>query len=237
MEDRSWVGFDADDTLWHSEHHFMTSHELFCDLVAPYLEDDDPRAVANVRLIDVERRNIPAFGYGIKAATLSMIEAALEISQHRISPIEIHRMIDRAKEMMVHPVDLFEHAADTLDALGHHRLALITKGDLIDQRRKIDESELAMRFDTIEIIHEKSVETYAALFRRLDIDASDFIMIGDSMRSDVLPVLELGGWAIHVPFAHTWAHEHADAPVGHPRFRSVTTLREVPAVVGSIRRL
>ena len=234
----SWIGFDADDTLWHSEHHFMASHELFCDVLAPFVADTiDPREMLNARLIEVERRNIASFGYGIKAATLSMIEAALEISEHRIGAAEIHRLLDRAKEMMVHPVDLFDGVEDTLDALARHRLALITKGDLIDQRRKIDESELATRFDAVEIIHEKSVETYAALFERLDIDASDFIMVGDSMRSDILPILDLGGWAIHVPFAHTWAHEHAEAPVGHPRFRTVATLRGVTDVVESIRLL
>ncbi len=231
----SWVGFDADDTLWHSEHHFMASHDLFCEIVRPFLDGaDDPDAVARAHLAETEIANIPPFGYGLKGATLSMIETAMRVSDHRIDASQIQRLIDRAKEMAVHPVDLFDGVDDVLDALGGLRLALITKGDLLDQRRKIDESELATRFDAVEIIHEKNVATYGEVFRRHGIEPSRFVMIGNSIRSDVLPVLELGGWAILVPFADTWAHEQADPPLGHPRFIEVTALRDVVDAIARI---
>ncbi len=228
----TWVGLDADDTLWHNESYFVSSYELFAELVAPYLGDvEDPYQTAHDQLIATEIRNVPWFGYGIKGATLSMIECALELSNQQIPASEIYRLVERAKEMMAHPVELLEGVVDALDALAEYRLILITKGDVMDQRRKIEQSTVAERFDAIEILHEKDQATYTAALERHNIDPAQFAMIGNSLKSDVYPVLELGGFGVHVPYETTWALETAEEPTGHPRFALVSTLGEVPAVI------
>ena len=228
----TWVGFDADDTLWHNESYFMESYDLFADVAAPYLADfDDPAQAAHDLLIATETVNIPAFGYGIKGATISMIEAAITASGGAIPASELMRLINRAKAMMAHPVEFLDGAVEALDALSHHRLVLLTKGDLKDQHRKIDASALAERFDAIEILHEKDETAYLAAFARHGIDPSRFVMVGNSLKSDVLPILGLGGWAIHVPYVTTWAIEHAEEPTGAPRFVGPATLWDVPALV------
>ena len=227
----TWIGFDADDTLWDNERHFVDSKDLFAEIVHPYLAGHEDRALAaHDLLIETERRNVPAFGYGIKGATISMVEAAITASGGTIPATEIMRLVQRAKEMMTHPVEFLPGAIESLDALAHHRLALITKGDLKDQHRKIDESGLAERFDAIEILHEKETATYRAVFDRHGINPERFVMIGNSLRSDVLPVLDLGGAAIHVPHRTTWALEHAEEPTDHERFRFCAELADVAAV-------
>lgn len=230
-----WIGFDADDTLWHNEHYFVASYDLFTDVVAPYLTDHpDPAVVAHDLLIETERRNIPSFGYGIKGATISMIEAAITISGGTIPNDQLLRLVDRAKEMMAHPVEFLDGALEAIDSLSIHKLVLLTKGDLKDQRRKIDESQLADRFDEIEVMHEKDLPTYRRAFDRFGITPEAFVMIGNSVKSDILPILELGAAAIHVPYSTTWAIEHADEPVGHSRYRRASTLHEVPAIVADL---
>lgn len=228
-----WIGFDADDTLWHNEHYFIASYDLFAELVVPYLEadHDDPVAAAHDLLIATERRNIPSFGYGIKGATISMIEAAIEASHGEISTTHIMRLVDRAKEMMDHPVEFLDGALDTLDALSAHKLVLLTKGDLKDQHRKIEMSNIAERFDEIEIMHEKDQPTYRKAFDRFAINPERFIMVGNSVKSDILPVLQLGSGAVHVPYRTTWAIEVADEPIGHPRYRQATSMEDVPSAV------
>lgn len=152
----TWVGLDADDTLWHNESYFVSSYELFAELVAPYLGDvEDPYQTAHDQLIATEIRNVPWFGYGIKGATLSMIECALELSNQKIPASEIYRLVERAKEMMAHPVELLEGVVDALDALAEYRLILITKGDVMDQRRKIEQSTVVSDSNTIEILRAK----------------------------------------------------------------------------------
>ena len=227
----SWIGWDADDTLWHNESYFIQTYDLFAEIAAPYLADfDDPAQAAHDLLIATETVNIPAFGYGIKGATISMIEAAITASGGTIPATELMRLVDRAKAMMAHPVEFLDGAIEALDALSHHRLVLLTKGDLKDQHRKIDGSQLAERFDAIEILHEKDEAAYLAAFDRHGIDPSQFVMIGNSIKSDILPVLALGGWAIHVPYETTWAIEHADEPTDAPRFVGPATLWDVPAL-------
>jgi len=227
----TWIGFDADDTLWHNESYFAQTYDLFADIVSSYLTDfNDPAGAAHDLLIATETVNIPAFGYGIKGATISMIEAAITASGGTIPAFELMRLINRAKEMMDHPVEFLDGTVEVLDALAHHRLILLTKGDLKDQHRKIDASALAERFDAIEILHEKDEDAYAQVFRRHGIDPDRFVMIGNSLKSDVLPVLGLGGWAIHVPYVTTWAIEHADEPEGHGRYRTAASLFDVAAI-------
>lgn len=227
----TWVGFDADDTLWHNESYFVESYDLFAEVVAPYLADfDDPLAAAHDLLIETETSNIPSFGYGIKGATISMIEAAISASGGAIPAKELMRLVDRAKAMTQHPVEVLDGAVDALDALAHHRLILLSKGDLKDQHRKIDASTLGERFDAVEILHEKDPDAYRRVFHRHGIDPERFVMIGNSLRSDVLPVLEVGAAAVHVPYHTTWAFELADEPLGHPRFRFTDSLHEVPPI-------
>lgn len=227
----TWVGFDADDTLWHTESYFVESYDLFAEVVAPYLTDvDDPAQAAHDLLIATETVNIPSFGYGIKGATISMIEAAITASGGRIPAADLMRLVDRAKAMTQHPVEILQGAVEALDALSHHRLILLSKGDLKDQHRKIDASTLGERFDVIEILHEKEPDTYRRVFDRHGIDPDRFVMIGNSLRSDVLPVLEIGAGAVHVPYHTTWAYEIAEEPVGHPRFRIASTIDAAPPV-------
>ncbi|MFN8052341.1 MAG: HAD family hydrolase [Acidimicrobiales bacterium] len=228
----SWVGFDADDTLWHNESYFVQSYDLFAEIAAPYLSHaSDPVQAAHDLLIATEGANIPAFGYGIKGATISMIEAAITASDGTVPAQQLLRLVERAKAMMRHPVEFLPGAVDALEAVSHHRLVLLTKGDLKDQHRKIDASELGERFDAVEILHEKDPSTYAAVFSRHGIDPERFVMVGNSLKSDVLPILELGGWAIHVPYETTWAIEHAEEPTDEPRFRFAASIADVPAII------
>ena len=231
----TWIGFDADDTLWHNEAYFVRSYDLFADIVAPYLTHEaDPAAVAHDLLIATERVNLPAFGYGIKGAVMSMIETAILVSDGAIPAADLLRLIDRAKDMMAQPVEVLPGALETLDALAHHRLILLTKGDLKDQHRKIDESGLAERFDAIEILHEKDPTTYATAMSRHGVTAERFVMIGNSIRSDILPILELGAAAIHVPHGATWEIEVAEEPTDHPRFRLCPDMFDVPPVAEAL---
>jgi len=230
-----WVGVDADDTLWHNESYFTDSSALFAELAIPYLAHaDDPERAAHDLLIATERRNIPMFGYGIKGATLSMIEAALEVSGLTIAPADIYRLVERAKTMMGHPVEFLDGAVEALDALASFRLILITKGDVMDQRRKVELSEISPRFDAVEILHEKDADTYLAVLGRHGISPESFVMIGNSLRSDVLPVLDLGAAAIHVPYTSTWALETAVEPTGHPRFRLAHHISHTPELVRTL---
>lgn len=231
-----WIGFDADDTLWHNEHYFVESYALFAELVAPYLQDehDDPEAAAHDLLIATERRNIPSFGYGIKGATISMIEAAITASHGEIGQEHILRLVDRAKTMMQHPIEFLDGALDTIDALSRHNLVLLTKGDLKDQHRKIEMSNIAERFDAVEIMHEKDETTYRKAFERFEIEPSRFVMIGNSVKSDIIPVLGLGSGAVHVPYRTTWAIEIAEEPTEHPRYRQADSMHAVPPIVDEL---
>ncbi len=231
----NWVGIDADDTLWHTETHFKESYRQFADIVAPYLGDVvDVHQAAHDLLIETQRRNVVSFGYGIKGATLSMIEAALEASNRQISGDEVYQLLERSKWMMTHPVVLLESVHQALERLGRYRRIMITKGDLVDQRRKIAESNLAHYFDVIEITPDKDAATYAELLGRHGIALDEFVMIGNSLKSDIVPVLEIGGWAVHVPYELTWALEEADLPVGHHAFRHAANLVEAAACVHEI---
>ena len=203
------VGFDGDDTLWHNESLFSMTQERFRALLA---EEADPRDL-DARLLATERRNLEIFGYGIKGFVLSMIETAVEVTEDRVPGHDIRRILEFGKEMLRHPVELLDGVAETVDALsGRHDLILITKGDLFDQESKIARSGLAPCFRAIEIVSEKDPETYRRVLARHGVDPQRFVMVGNSVRSDVLPVLALGGRAIHVPYHVTWAHEQADPP-------------------------
>ena len=228
------VGFDADDTLWRSQDYFDAAQLEFERIVGVHadLSDDDVRQ----RLYEVEGRNISVFGYGVKGMVLSMIEAAVELCGARISALELHRIVELGKELLRHPVELLPDIREAVEAIGRDfEVVLITKGDLFHQEAKVRECGLANLFRRIEIVSEKDTATYARLLEEFDIPPQRFLMIGNSLRSDIAPVLALGGWGIHVPYHTTWAHEQqSDVAQDHPRLRVVANAAGLPAAVADI---
>lgn len=218
------IAFDADDTLWVNEPYFQETEEKFCELLAPYLS----RHTLSQELFKTEIANLKLYGYGIKGYILSMIEAALQISSHTISNEVIAKIIQYGKELLERPIELLDGVEDTLQALQQrYKLVVATKGDLLDQRRKLHNSGLGKYFHHIEVMSDKQDKDYSDLVKRLDINPSEFLMIGNSLKSDVLPVLEIGGHAIHIPFHTTWAHERIDHKVEHANFRDFEKITDV----------
>ena len=188
------------------------------------------------RLLETERKNLKFYGYGIKGFTLSMIETALQITGEKLSPAVISEILAAGREMLTHPVETLPGVRKTLESLSERfRLIVITKGDLFDQERKIAESGLGELFNAVEIVSEKNVETYQRVFARYDTSPDAAIMAGNSVRSDVLPVLEAGGFAALVPYPLVWEHEAADAPEDHPRFRELSCLGDLPGWLDELR--
>ena len=228
------IGFDADDTLWHNQPIFEQSYDRFRELLSRYHE---PEVVSDI-LIRTELRNVKLYGYGIKGYTLSAIESAIELSGGQISSAEIRQLLDAAKDMLAHPVELLEGVTETLTRLSQeHPLLLITKGDLKDQERKLESSGLADHFRHVEILSEKDSASYARILRRHAIDPEHFLMVGNSLKSDILPVLALGGAGAHIPYHVTWAGELAEEPTGHAgRFFKIERMPELIAIVTSWRQ-
>ena len=228
------VAFDADDTLWHNERLYAGTQGKYRDLLALY---HSPEWI-DERLYRTEMRNLRHFGYGIKAFALSMIETAVDLTEGRISARDIQTIIDWAKEMLAADVELLEHAAETVAGLADaYSLMLITKGDLRDQETKIARSGLAGHFRHVEIVSDKSRAGYEALLRRHAIAPERFLMVGNSLRSDILPVLELGGSAVYVPHRLTWAHEVAEAPpAGQPGYYEIEHLGRLPGLLEELER-
>lgn len=198
------IAFDADDTLWHNENLYTVTQEKFQRLLENYQDTE----WIEKKLYQTELRNIQHFGYGIKAFVLSMIETAIELTEGRITADEIGTIISFGKEMLNTPVDVFDNVESTLMALAqNHQLMVITKGDLRDQQRKIEQSGLAPYFEHVEIVSEKSVAVYDRIITRHSFDPKQFLMVGNSLKSDVLPILELGGNAVFIPYHTTWEHE------------------------------
>ncbi|QNP41499.1 HAD family hydrolase [Lysobacter solisilvae (ex Woo and Kim 2020)] len=228
------VGFDGDDTLWRSEDYYHAAQGDFERIVQNYVDLQDARTLE--RLYAVEMRNLALFGYGVKSMTLSMLEAAVEITEARISATDLHRIIALGKELLQHPVELLPGIREAVEAIAaDHEIVLITKGDLFHQENKVRQSGLADLFHRIEIVSEKDASTYARVLAEFDLPASRFAMIGNSLRSDIAPVLELGGWGIYMPYHVTWAHEtEAQVDDDAPRLRRVATPAELPEAVRSL---
>ena len=226
------IGFDADDTLWHNESIFEKTHERYRALLAQYHD----AATVDRTLFATEMRNLELYGYGVKGFTLSAIETAIQLTAGKIGADEIQQLIALGRDMLAHPVELLEGVGETLAALApHHHLLLITKGDLRDQERKLAKSQLASRFRHVEIVSEKNELTYAEILRRHGIPVRRFLMVGNSLKSDILPVLALGGAGAHVPYHLTWAAERIEeAPRAEGRFFRLETVRELPAVVAAL---
>ncbi len=202
------IGFDADDTLWHSEDGFRLNEERFVELVAPYAPDG---VGVKAALTATERKNLAAFGYGVKSFGLSMVEAAVTISGGRVPSTVLAEMIEMVRRQLEEPVRLLDHVPEVLAEVGAaRRLILITKGDLIHQTHKVTTSGLAHHFEHVEIVLEKDPETYSTVLSKLGVDPTRFCMVGNSVRSDILPVLSLGGHGVHVPYPILWDLEQVD---------------------------
>ena len=227
------VGFDADDTLWRSEDYYRAAQAEFESIVAGYVDFDD----LGDRMFAIERRNLALFGYGAKGMTLSMVEAAITITEARISARDLHRIVELGKAILRHPVDLLPGIREAVAEIAEaHEVVLITKGDLFHQEAKVRASGLAALFPRIEIVSEKDAATYARVLAEFGLAPAQFAMIGNSLRSDIVPVLELGGWGVHMPYHVTWAHE-ADATLGEghaARMQVAATPAELPAAVRAL---
>jgi len=219
------VGLDADDTLWHNETLFRLTHARFVDL----LDDHGDADTIEARLAYVERRNLRLYGYGVKGFTLSMIETAMELCDGGAPPEVVREILAAGREMLAHPVETLPGVDEVVDELaGKYRLVLVTKGDLLDQERKLAASGLGERFSAVEIVSEKDRATYERVFARHGTGAAEAVMAGNSMKSDVVPAIEAGAFGVHIPYPVTWAHELADAPEGHPRYVSLSRIGELP---------
>ncbi len=220
------VAFDADDTLWHSEDGFRAAEHRFYELLEPYASTGTSVRDA---LTAMERANLPIYGYGVKAFGLSMVEAALTIGQERVPTSVFAEIVDITRDLMLAPVRLLPDVSTVLDAVGSHfRVVMITKGDLIHQTRKVSTSGLQHLFTHVEIVLEKDVETYSRVVRELDVDPARFLMVGNSVKSDVLPVLGIGGHAVHLPYPHLWELERAEELPSGDRFTELGNLRDLP---------
>lgn len=224
MKDVQVIAFDADDTLWVNEPYFREAEEKFAQLLEGYF----PQHTVNRELLRIEIENLKYYGYGVKSFMLSMVETALEISEKTIGIDVIEKIIQIGKDMLDKPVELLDGVEDVLKALkGKYKLVMATKGDLLDQERKLEKSGLAEYFHHIEIVSEKKEPNYERLITHLDISAHQFLMIGNSLKSDVLPVLNVGAYGFHVPYHTTWEHEKVDVNIDHPKFRELRNIREL----------
>jgi putative hydrolase of the HAD superfamily len=225
------IGLDADDTLWHNETIFERVHERYRELLSRY--HDGP--TVDRTLLATESRNLDLYGYGVKGFTLSSIETAIELTGGKISAEEISTLLELGREMLDHPVELLDGVADTIAVLAEsHQLVLITKGDLRDQQRKLTKSGLAPHFRGIEIVSEKDQATYASVLERHRVDPAEFLMVGNSLKSDILPVLAIGGSGAHIPYHLQWMLDRTEEmPATSGAFARLTTIRELPGLVGA----
>ncbi|WP_420712572.1 HAD family hydrolase [Frigidibacter sp. RF13] len=225
------IGFDADDTLWHNERFFRMTQERFAGLLTDYTDAGHLQA----RLLAAERRNLGHYGFGIKGFVLSMIETAIEVTEERVPARVIAELIAAGQEMLAHPIELLPGARAAVEALADsHPLILITKGDLLDQERKLAQSGLGDLFDAVEIVSDKTARTYGQIFARHGAGAEQALMAGNSLKSDVLPMIAAGGWGVHVPHELTWALEHDHPPEDEPRFRSLAGIGDLPSLIAAI---
>lgn len=226
------IAFDADDTLWHNERFYVEAQSKFGELLSQYHQP----AWINERLYQTEIRNLKHFGYGVKAFALSMIETAVELTEGRITGKDIQVLVDVAREMLNAEVQLLSHVSETIPQLAKdHQLMVITKGDLLDQETKIIRSGLSEYFRHIEVVSHKTPASYTQVFNRYSVSLDRVLMVGNSVKSDILPILELGGTAVHIPYETTWQHEVADLPKdGQPRFHQLEHMGQFPALLNQL---
>ena len=218
------IGFDADDTLWVNETYFRDTEDKFADLLEKY----ETKNKIDQELFRTEIKNLDLYGYGIKGFMLSMIECALELSNNQISSKTIGDMLDLGKEMITQPVELLNGVEEVLKSLkDKYRLIVLTKGDLLDQERKLERSGLSEYFHHVEVLSDKKEKNYSDLLEHLQIAPSEFLMIGNSLKSDVLPLVEIGARAIHVPFHTTWEHEKVNGSIENKGYMTISTLTDI----------
>ena len=223
------VALDADDTLWHNEPMYTSARERFCALLSRY----EPAGIPDERLHLVEMRNLQHFGYGVKGFVLSMIETAIELTDGRLESADVRAIIGFGHEMLAAPVTLLEGVRDAIENLAaSFPLILITKGDLLHQETKLAGSGLGHLFSGIEIVSEKNADLYRSVMRRRGVEPSRFVMVGNSLRSDILPALEAGAHAVYIPYEGTWIHEHvAPEHLGDATYHEIAAIRELPALL------
>ena len=218
------IAFDADDTLWHNEPYFDEAQARFSELFQDFASHQEILGM----ILNHQVKNLPLYGFGIKAFTLSMIETALQITDNNISGKGIEKIIAIGKDLLQKPVELLPNVEDVLKALkGKYKLIVATKGDLKDQHRKLHDSGIGHYFHHIEVLSDKTELDYEKMLGRLDIKAEDFLMIGNSLKSDVLPILNIGGYGVHVPYHTTWEYEKIDFEIEHENFKAIASITEV----------
>ena len=228
------IGFDADDTLWDNEPHYRALEKVFCDEMSAFMGPEE----SSRELFRTEIDNLPLYGYGAKAYTLSILETALRLRDDLLPASSVRKILEAGKKLVDSPLILLDHVEAVLERLyGRYKLIVVTKGDLLDQERKLRKSGLEKYFHHIEIMSDKRPEDYRRLLRHLDIDAREFLMVGNSMRSDILPVLELGAYAVHIPYHTTWLHEKIGSAGNLPRdrFRDFGSIADLPDKCSWIR--
>lgn len=222
------IAFDADDTLWHNEPYFDEAQERFCALFQDFASSQEILGL----ILNHQVKNLPLYGFGIKAFTLSMIETALLLTQNNITGTGIEKVIAIGKDLLQKPVELLPNVEEVLQELqGQYKLVVATKGDLKDQHRKLHDSNLGKYFHHIEVLSDKTELDYTKMLARLDCQPEDFVMIGNSLKSDVLPILNIGGIGIHIPYHTTWEYEKIDFEIEHENFTALTDIKEVLAIL------
>ncbi|GEO81068.1 HAD family hydrolase [Pararhodospirillum oryzae] len=229
------IGFDADDTLWHNETHFQDMQRQLTEIIVGHTGDPDQ---IDAHLMAVERRNLRKYGYGAKGFALSMIETALELTEQRVSGAEIAHIIAMVQRFLDKDVHLLDGVIETLSWVrGRYPCFLITKGDEIEQREKLAKSKLRPFFKEVHVVLEKDPDMYRSIVQREGLDPGQFLMVGNSVRSDILPVLAIGGEAVHIPYEVTWKHEQVEpSPEASHRFATLSSIRDLPAFLeGGLR--
>ncbi len=224
------IGFDADDTLWENEPYYRDTEDIFCELLKDYL----PKDQINKELFDTEINNLELYGYGIKAFTLSMVETAIRVSNSKVTASTIKSIIELGKDQLNKPNHLLDGVNQVLETLkDKYKLIVATKGDLLDQEKKLKKSNLLKYFHHIEIMSDKQMDNYKDLIKHLDIEPNEIMMVGNSLKSDVVPILELGGYGVYIPFHVTWQHEyHNEEEIKNEKFYKINTIKELPKLLG-----
>lgn len=224
MKNLKVIALDADDTLWVNEPYFQEAEQKFCALLEDYL----PHHTVSQELFKTEMDNLALYGYGVKAFMLSMLETALRVTDNTANPTVLLKTIEYGRELLSRPIELLDGVVEVLEALkGKYRLVVATKGDLLDQERKLMKSGLEHYFHHIEIMSDKQEKDYQKLIRHLDCQPSEFLMLGNSLKSDVLPVLKIGGYGVHVPYHSTWTHEKIEHTIEHEQFIQLEKIKDI----------
>jgi len=227
-----WIGFDADDTLWENESYYHEGQEKLASILSPYHSAE----IVDATLLEIETKNMPWYGYGIKAFGLSMIETAIYLSDGAVGSKEINILLDHLHTMLRKPAELLPGVLDTLEILEHdYQLMVITKGDILDQERKLTNSKLENFFKAYEVVSDKMEHTYTKILERHQIQPGEFLMVGNSLRSDILPVVKIGGFGVYIPHRFTWAHEVVETNDHSEGYIQIDSFSQLPPVLEKLK--